>query len=145
MQEMGNFQWTSEYPTEFNFQSDIANENLYVAVTLENKLLGVCAITTDQGDDYLQIPHWKPNEISVVPHRLAVHPDSQGRGVARALLSTAEKIAMQMQIKQIRVDTNSANIVTTNFFPKLGYKFVGEINLAGRLGRFSCYEKNILA
>jgi RimJ/RimL family protein N-acetyltransferase len=43
------------------------------------------------------------------------------------------------------VDTNSENAATQRLFPKLGYRFAGEIKLAFRPGlRFFCYEKRLL-
>jgi len=44
----------------------------------------------------------------------------------------------------VRVDTNSENAATQRLFPKLGYRFAGEITLAFRPGlRFYCYERRV--
>ena len=75
-------------------------------------------------------------------HRLAVAPSAQGRGVAGALMRQAEHEARALGLRVLRVDTNSENAATQRLFPKLGYRFAGEITLAFRPGlRFFCYEK----
>ena len=67
-------------------------------------------------------------------HRLAVAPAAQGRGVAAALLRQAEHEANQLGLRTLRLDTNSENAATQRLFPKLGYRFAGEIRLAFRPG-----------
>jgi ribosomal protein S18 acetylase RimI-like enzyme len=75
---------------------------------------------------------------------LAVDPAAQGHGVAAALLQQAEALAVEQGLKALRVDTNSENQATQRLFPKLGYRFAGEITLAFRPGlRFFCYEKRL--
>jgi GNAT superfamily N-acetyltransferase len=77
-------------------------------------------------------------------HRLAVAPTAQGQGVAQMLLAQAEQLARDWSFNLVRVDTNSENAATQRLFPKLGYRFAGEITLAFRPGlRFFCYEKQL--
>ena len=65
-------------------------------------------------------------------------------GVALALMEQAEKQAVAQGLHVLRVDTNSENAATQQLFPKLGYRFAGEIGLAFRPGlRFFCYEKQL--
>lgn len=140
MQAAGNFQWSDTYPIESDFEKDISRGVSYVAATAVGKILGVCAITKDQGQDYAAV--WNISEEAIVPHRLAVHPDSQGQGVAKAFMAYAEQLARENSIRSVRVDTNKMNEVTNAIFPKLGYSYVGEITLTGREGQlFNCYEK----
>ena len=83
-------------------------------------------------------------ETALVTHRLAVDPAAQGKGVALALMEQAEKQAVAQGLRALRVDTNSENAATQRLFPKLGYRFAGEIGLAFRPGlRFFCYEKRL--
>ena len=65
-------------------------------------------------------------------------------GMAAALLAQAEHEARAQGLRALRVDTNSENAATQRLFPKLGYRFAGEIGLAFRPGlRFFCYEKRL--
>ena len=141
MQAEGNYQWSESYPGETDFINDIKNRTLWVAVDASTRILGFCAITMDQGDDYKKI--WDTSQESVVPHRLATHPAFKRMGVAKSLLSKAEEIAKEKALKSIRIDTNQKNKATNTLFPQLGYHYVGDIGLTGREGLFSCYEKNM--
>ena len=140
MQAGGNFQWSADYPNAAVFTNDIARQHLWVA-ELDGVVAGVAALTQDQDAEYAQAD-WDVTEPALVTHRLAVDPAAQGQGIALALMTQAEKQAVAQHLKVLRVDTNSENTATQRLFPKLGYRFAGEITLAFRPGlRFFCYEK----
>ncbi|OGX90247.1 GNAT family N-acetyltransferase [Hymenobacter coccineus] len=140
MNAAGNRQWISEYPNEAVFRRDIERQHLWVAERL-GALDGIAALTQDQDPEYADAD-WDAAEPALVVHRLAVAPEAQGRGVAGALLAQAEHEAQTLGLRTLRVDTNSENAATQRLFPKLGYRFAGEIKLAFRPGlRFFCYEK----
>ena len=142
MHASGNFQWTEDYPNEAVFTADITQNHLWV-VELDNAVAGVAALTTDQDAEYAQAD-WDVTEPALVTHRVAVDPAAQGRGVALVLMAQAEKQAIAQGLHVLRVDTNSENTATQRLFPKLGYRFAGEIGLAFRPGlRFFCYEKRL--
>ncbi|OON71087.1 GNAT family N-acetyltransferase [Hymenobacter sp. CRA2] len=142
MQAAGNFQWEADYPNEAVFRQDIERAQLWVA-ELDEAVAGVAALTTDQDPEYAQAD-WDPAETAIVTHRLAVDPAVQGKGIAAALLAQAEQLARERGLHSLRVDTNSENQSTQRLFPKLGYRFAGEITLAFRPGlRFFCYEKRL--
>jgi N-acetylglutamate synthase-like GNAT family acetyltransferase len=142
MQAAGNRQWTNEYPNETVFRRDLALNQLWVA-ELAGQLAGVAALTQDQDTGYADAD-WDATEPALVTHRLAVAPSAQGVGVAQALLQQAEHEAQVLDLRTLRVDTNSENAATQQLFPKMGYRFAGEIALAGRTGlRFFCYEKRL--
>jgi len=142
MNAAGNYQWTNEYPNEAVFEKDIAQNHLWVA-ELGGELAGVAALTQDQDAEYADAD-WDAAEPALVTHRLAVAPSAQGHGVAQALLQQAEHEARVLGLRTLRVDTNSENAATQRLFPKLGYRFAGEIKLAFRPGlRFFCYEKQL--
>jgi len=140
MRAMGNFQWDHTYPNPEVFAKDIALHQLWLA-EIDNALAGVAAITTDQSPEYSQVG-WNIDELAIVVHRLAVNPAFRGQGIAAALMQQAEIVARNLGTKILRVDTNTENPATQRLFPKLGYKFSGEITLDFRPGlRFFCYEK----
>lgn len=142
MNATGNYQWTSEYPNQAVFEKDIAQHHLWVA-ELGGELAGIAALTQDQDAEYADAD-WDAAEPALVTHRLAVAPSAQGHGVAQALLAQAEHEARALGLRTLRVDTNSENAATQRLFPKLGYRFAGEIKLAFRPGlRFFCYEKRL--
>lgn len=142
MNALGNFQWDSSYPNAVVFEKDIALNQLWVA-DVEGAIAGVAAITTDQEPEYAHVG-WDITETAIVTHRLAVGEKYRGRGIAAALLMQAEQEAINRGISLLRIDTNITNQATQKLFPKLGYRFAGEIGLGFRPDlRFYCYEKSI--
>lgn len=140
MRDSGNFQWGDDYPNPQVFTKDISFAQLWIA-ELEEQIVGITAITTDQDPEYADVG-WDITQEAIVTHRLAVDPDCQGKGIAKALMAQAEQVAGDRGIKILRVDTNSENMATRALFPKLGYEFSGEIGLAKRPGlRFYCFQK----
>lgn len=143
MNAAGNWQWDDTYPNPAVFEKDISLNQLWLA-DLAGDIAGIAAITTDQDAEYAQVG-WDLNETAIVTHRLAVSPDHQGKGIAVALMEQAEKVAVNRHITVLRVDTNSRNEATQKLFPKLGFSYAGEIDLAFRPGlRFYCYEKRLV-
>lgn len=143
MRASGNLQWDDQYPNAAVFENDIAQDQLWVT-ELDYKLVGLAAITTDQEPEYAQVG-WDLSETAVVVHRLAVDPEVRGRGIAARLMAQAEAVARGRGIDVLRIDTNTQNEATQRLFPKLGYRFAGEIGLGFRPGlRFYCYEKRLV-
>ena len=146
MNEGGNFQWDHLYPNEEKFRQDLANDFLWVyEVQTDNqskKVVGFCAITTEQDAAYADCG-FDTSILSIVPHRLAVHPEHRKLGIARKFMLFSEDIAHERRIDRVRVDTNKINVVMRSMFEKLGYTYWGEIELAfKREGmKFVCYEK----
>ncbi|WP_233138244.1 GNAT family N-acetyltransferase [Mucilaginibacter sp. MD40] len=142
MRASGNLQWDDVYPNPQVFEQDIKDGQLWVA-ELGNEIAGVTAITTEQYPEYAQAG-MDVNEEAIVTHRLAVSPRFQGRGIAKELMQQAEEVAQQRGISLLRVDTNSQNHATQKLFPKMGYKYKGEITLQFRPGlKFVCFEKRL--
>lgn len=140
MREAGNFQWDNHYPNETVFGLDIDKNQLWVA-DIDGQLAGLAALTEDQEPEYAQVG-FDLNQRAIVTHRLAVDPAFRGQGVAAALLTQAEQLAVERGIAFLRIDTNSENRITQKLFPKLGYQYAGEITLSFRPGlRFMAYEK----
>jgi GNAT superfamily N-acetyltransferase len=142
MHESGNFQWDEHYPNATVFGQDITRQQLWVAV-VSDQLAGVAALTEDQEPEYAQVG-FDLSQRAIVTHRLAVDPRFRGHGVAVALLQQAEQLAHDRGIHYLRVDTNSENQITQRLFPKLGYRYAGDITLSFRPGlRFLAYEKSV--
>jgi GNAT superfamily N-acetyltransferase len=137
-----NFQWDDTYPNAGVFENDIALQRLWVAEE-DGNIAGIAAITTDQEPEYATVG-WDITEPAIVTHRLAVGDRYKGRGIATALLTQAEQVAINKGIAILRIDTNTSNMATQRLFPKLGYVFSGETGLGFRPNlRFYCYEKRL--
>jgi GNAT superfamily N-acetyltransferase len=142
MHSSGNFQWDEKYPNPEVFLMDIMNQDLWVG-EIDGVIVGMVALTLDQPKEYAHVG-LDQSEVSIVPHRMAVDPDSQGKGVAKKLLSQADVVARTKGVPRVRIDTNVHNQITNRLFPSSGYILKGEIGLDTRPGlRFLCYEKLI--
>ena len=142
MRASGNFQWYNTYPNASVFEDDIALGQLWVAED-HGDIAGVSAITTEQYPEYADVG-LDITETAVVTHRLAVSPRYQGQGIAAKLMQQAEDVAIGRGIQVLRVDTNTSNQATQRLFPKMGYRFAGEMGLHFRPGlKFYCYEKRL--
>ena len=146
MRASGNFQWDDVYPNPEAYALDVDLNRLTVAeITRDGatRVAGVVALTTDQDPEYVDAG-WDITIPAIVVHRLAVHPDFKGLGIARALMQQAEVVARAQRIAEIRVDTNTQNLAIQKLLPQLGYRYAGEISLAFRPGlRFACFDKHV--
>lgn len=79
-----NHQWSNDYPASSHFLEDVKLQQLWVA-TLNDVVVGAGALTTDQPPEYADAG-WDLSEKSIVPHRLAVSPFHQGKGIAAAIM-----------------------------------------------------------
>ncbi|WP_312876221.1 GNAT family N-acetyltransferase [Paenibacillus alginolyticus] len=80
---------------------------------------------------------WKPACI----HRLAVHPEFQGRGLGKALLQFAEQQAFDQTCTSICLDVFSANDTAVRMYERAGYDRIGTIRFPFRQAPYYCFEK----
>ena len=139
-----NFQWNDTYPLQVDFEKDIVDDVLWVAV-VDHTVAGFAALTTDQPEEYTELG-WKLEDISLVPHRVAVDPAFRGKGIARKFMVKAEELARKAGYKYLRVDTNIRNLAMQGLFKSLGYEYGGEVSFKNKPAiyekmRFPCYQK----
>ena len=79
--------------------------------------------------DYIEDGQWLNDHPYVVVHRIAVRKNYRGKGAACYIMEFAEKIAMEHQLQDIRIDTHHDNIPMRTFLAKLGYHACGTIYL----------------
>lgn len=150
MTEEGNRQWNHLYPLRQDFERDIAQNSLFVACKTEKDdvVLGMVAVCTEQPVEYGDLPNWDCSVQALVPHRLAVSPNHQSQGVARALLEYVESLAREKNYPCVRIDTNDQNKAMQHILEKkLGYSFIGTIQFRSFAPEvygnqfFQCYQK----
>eukprot|EP01032_Pedospumella_encystans_P008513 gene8513-10098_t len=139
-----NYQWNDTYPLQSDFEKDIHDDVLWVA-EVNGDVAGFAALTTDQSEEYAELG-WKPEDTSLVPHRVAVDPAFRGKGIARKFMIKAEELAREAGYKYVRVDTNIKNLVMQGLFKSLGYEYGGEVCFKNKpiiyeKMRFPCYQK----
>jgi ribosomal protein S18 acetylase RimI-like enzyme len=81
------------------------------------------------------------NKNNIYIHRLAVHPNLQGKGYAQQLMKFAEHYAQENNVLSIRLDTFSQNKRNQKFYELRGYKKLGDIFFPKQSKHpFHCYE-----
>lgn len=134
------YQWNEHYPNASAFEKDIERDELYVLIK-DNAVIGTVVISTLMDDEYQPIKWLTPNEKNLYIHRLAVHPDYQGRGLAKKLMDFAEKFGSDNGYISIRLDTFSQNHRNQTFYERRGYKRLGNIYFPKQSEHpFYCYE-----
>ena len=134
--DLGIDQWQLGYPDRAVIERDVACAKSFVVVDDDGAILGT-AMLDEEGDpayDTLIEGAWKTASTSddpgyLVVHRVAVGSASAGRGVARYLLSEAERIAAECGFQSVRIDTHRANVRMRGLACKRGYTECGVITL----------------
>jgi ribosomal protein S18 acetylase RimI-like enzyme len=140
MQENGIFQWNEHYPSKEVFQKDIDRGELFV-VEEKNTVQGTIVISTLMDEEYKPIQWLTPNGNSVYIHRLAVHPNLQGKGLAQKMMDFAENHAREHRFVSVRLDTFSQNRRNQRFYEQRGYQKLGDIYFPKQsMHPFHCYE-----
>jgi ribosomal protein S18 acetylase RimI-like enzyme len=140
MREQGILQWNAHYPDRASVENDLQHKNLRL-IRINSRIAGVISRDENQSPEY-QTVSWSQNEGKIlVIHRLAVHPEFQGKGIARELMDDALAFAQENQYAAIRLDAYSKNPRTLKFYLSRGYEKRGEIYFPYREDPFYCFEK----
>jgi len=135
------FQWNDQYPSKTAFENDLKRKELYV-ITSEENIIGCIVLTPKMDEEYLPIKWLTPNKNNLYVHRLAIHPDFQGKDFAQKLMNFAEAFAIKNNYSSIRLDTFSKNARNQKFYELRGYKKLDKIYFPKQSKfPFYCYER----
>lgn len=140
MQEGGSDQWNESYPNRDVIAEDIEQGTLYVFED-DGTPAGIIVLDENEAEEYLSIDWVQKEGRHLVMHRLAVHPEIQGKGIARRLLAFAEDQAAREGYSSIRMDTYAKNDRALSLYLRLGYEVRGEVRFPGRIANFPVMEK----
>lgn len=141
MINQGVFQWNEKYPSKEILQKDIELQQLW-KLSFENKIFGIIVLTNIEDDEYKQVNWLTENNRNLYIHRLAVHPNFQGKGCAQKLMDFAENYALHENFSSIRLDTFSQNKRNQTFYKKRNYTQLDAIYLPNQSKHpFYCFEK----
>lgn len=134
------FQWNEFYPNKAAFKLDVEKGELYV-LEVENKIMGCITVSTYMDKEYVPITWLTESKNNLYIHRLAVHPDYQGKGYAQQLMTFAEHYAKTNKFTSVRLDTFSQNHRNQKFYELRGYQKLGDIYFPKQSEHpFHCYE-----
>ncbi|WP_246553035.1 GNAT family N-acetyltransferase [Paenibacillus tritici] len=140
MQAGGSDQWNESYPNREVISEDIHKGTLFVCLDRE-AIAGILVLDENQAEQYKSIEWTQAQGPHLIMHRLAVHPEFQGKGIARQLIAFAEEFARSGGYTSIRLDTYAKNHRVLKLYPSLGYSLRGEIHFPGRTAAFPVFEK----
>lgn len=127
----GSLQWQSGYPNQEVIAQDIAKGVGYV-LCAGNKVIGYTAALVNDEPEYTRLKgEWLTERDFIVFHRVAIHEDYLGKGLAKHMLLCIEDVARQQQINSIKADTNYDNLAMLRIFESLGYAYCGEVTFRG--------------
>ncbi len=136
----GIFQWNEYYPSYEAFENDIKLNQLWVLKDVD-RIIGSIVISDIMDEEYLAIEWLTPNTKNIYIHRLAVHPDYQGKGCAQLLMNYAENYAKDNNYLSVRLDTFSVNKRNNIFYKKRGFQQRGDVYFPKQSEHpFHCYE-----
>ncbi len=139
-------QWQGAYPERERILDDVSRGESYVCEK-DGMVVGVSAIISGIEPDYLKIFEgaWRNDRNYVCMHRVAVHPDAKGTGVAAMLVEKACMIARNYGIFDIKCDTHEVNINMRRMLEKNGFEYCGIIYLSSdgepRVAYQKCLDK----
>lgn len=140
LRENGIYQWDRFYPNRFVIHNDLKKGHLF-GMKQEGAVIAAVVVDESQSSKYEQVNwqdrHGKPACI----HRLAVHPDYQGRGLGKKLLRFAEQHIVSQGCSSIRLDVYSANETALEMYQRAGYKQSGTVQFPLRSKPYYCFEK----
>ncbi len=139
--ENGIFQWNNNYPSENILKGDIELQQLY-KIKVNQVIIGCIVLTEIEDEVYKKVKWLTKSENNLYVHRLAIHPNFQGRGYAQKLMDFAEAYAITNNYVSIRLDTFSKNSRNQKFYEQRSYTKLESIFLPNQSENpFYCYEK----
>ena len=141
MIENGIFQWNENYPSEEILLKDVELQQIW-KLEENNSIVGAIVLTEIEDKEYLNVKWLTKNYKNLYIHRLAVHPNFQGKGYAQKLMDFAENYAKENNYNSIRLDTFSQNKRNQDFYKQRKYVKLESIYFPDQSEfPFYCYEK----
>lgn len=109
------FQWNEHYPIRNAFGQDAIRNELYI-LEIEKSITGSICIATLMGQKYQNVNWSAPNLNNFYIHRLAIHPEQQGKNYALKLMDFAENKARNKDGISVRLDSFSQNQRNQKFY-----------------------------
>lgn len=136
----GIYQWNEHYPNTSAFIDDVNRNELYV-LEIDNNIIGSIVLSDIMDEEYIAVKWITKDDENLYIHRLAIHPEFQGKGHAQKLMTFAEEFAIENNYSSIRLDTFSQNKRNQKFYELRGYKRLGNIYFPKQSEHpFYCYE-----
>ncbi len=123
-------QWQSGYPSEETILQDIKAGESFVCSD-EGRIIGVFMSAKKLDPSYESIADgwWRRDEGYVVLHRVAVHEDYRGKGIASEIVRFVERTFCPDGKGYLKADTHADNLSMQRMLTKNGFRRAGVIRL----------------
>lgn len=119
-------QWQNGYPNEKVILKDIMAKKAYVLY--DESVLGLMVCSIKDETTYDPLLTWKREDYLVI-HRFAVHQKMQRKGLASFMIQEAVKMAKELHLDSLRIDTHEKNVKMRRFLEKNQFEERGIIYL----------------
>lgn len=128
LKEQGVEQWQNNYPNYDSIHKDIEKGYGYI-VEMDKELVATVALSFDGEITYKKIyeGEWLSDYDYCVIHRMAIHKEKRGSGIASFMMDNINKLCQEKGIRSIKVDTHRDNIPMQKYLEKNGFKHCGII------------------
>lgn len=119
------------HPGAEEIEKAVLAGELYVAEETgpaANVIVGGVVLNQEGAEGYDRVP-WPSGahlDEVVVLHLLGVHPDRQGRGVAKFLLGQAGRLGREQGLRALRLETFPTNYPARVLYERVGFTDLGE-------------------
>ena len=136
-------QWQNNYPNPDIINLDISKNESYV-ILKDDVIVGTFALSLKDDKSYALIyeGEWINRGKHSTIHRVAIHKDYKGNGLASEIIKIATKISLNNFVDSIRVDTHKDNLSMQRLLEKNDFKYCGIIYLEDNSKRIA-FEKAI--
>jgi len=133
-------QWDWMYPNRLVIGGDLKAGTLY-GVIEDGAVIAAVVVDRKMSGEYRKLEWADRSGHPACIHRLAVHPQHQGKGLGKKLLRFAEERARSEGCTSIRLDVFSANETALGLYSRAGYEPTGTVRFPLRKAPFRCFEK----
>ncbi len=125
-------QWQDGYPQLTDFQSDLAQQRLYV-LQRNQHLVGVASLLLTPEPNYRQLlaGSWLTNSQAhyATIHRVCIDNHYSGQKLGQKLLSALLDEAKRLGFNDVRIDTHHRNLRMQHVILQSGFKLAGTVQL----------------
>lgn len=132
--------WSEQYPGEKEIAFDLSRDALLIMRSEEGALLAAISLDLDENVEALTC--WDPDLTPVCElSRIAVHPDHQGKGIAREMIRYAMEQLRQQGYRGVHMLVNRYNQKALRSYAVFGFTQAGECGLYQQ--PYLCMEKQL--
>ncbi len=143
LKNQGVHQWVNGYPSRERICQDMELNESFVCEKDGNVIgTAVLSLRNEPTYDVIYEGQWLTQDTYGVIHRIGIHNDCKGQGIAAKFVEEIENMCIKEGISAVRVDTHEMNKSMRRMVEKNGFTYCGKIKLESGDWRVA-YEKVI--